>query len=417
MSNVTGFDDGTAFTVLVVDDAPENLAVIGGILQPFFRVRVAKTGQRALGTAASESPPDLILLDVMMPQMDGYAVLAALQDNPDTRTIPVIFVTAMDADKDVERGLTLGAVDYVTKPVSPEVLLARVRVHLALAHAKRQLRAQNEDLQQVAEAADADLNVFATVVNSPRYGDAFSREVAAAILATRATRRRHIEALLRLVKDKGYDGIDLDWEELTAADRDKFSLFVEELAAALHAEERFLSVAVYPKTSEPGRWPSQRAMDYKRLGAAVDEFKLMTYAYSGPWSGPGPQSPYTWLDQVLTFAESRVPAKKIYMGVPFFGYSWRGGGARAMTGREVARLPKRFFKGSARDDASGELILRFTDDYGVEHHAYVPDATAIAKKIAFLRREHPRIGGIAIWVMGQEGKGFWTAVAEGLQKP
>jgi signal transduction histidine kinase len=157
MSNVTGFDDGTAFTVLVVDDAPENLAVIGGILQPFFRVRVAKTGQRALGTAASESPPDLILLDVMMPQMDGYAVLAALQDNPDTRTIPVIFVTAMDADKDVERGLTLGAVDYVTKPVSPEVLLARVRVHLALAHAKRQLRAQNEDLEERVADRTRDL--------------------------------------------------------------------------------------------------------------------------------------------------------------------------------------------------------------------------------------------------------------------
>jgi spore germination protein YaaH len=279
------------------------------------------------------------------------------------------------------------------------------------------VRAQHEDLKQVAEAADADLNVFATVVNSPRYGDAFSREVAAAILATRSTRRRHIQALVSLVKDKGYDGIDLDWEELTAADRDKFSLFVEELAAALHAEERFLSIAVYPKTSEPGRWPSQQAMDYKRLGAVVDEFKLMTYAYSGPWSGPGPQSPYTWLDQVLTFAESRVPARKIYMGLPFFGYSWRGGGARAMTGREVARLPKRFLNGSERDDASGELILRFTDDYGVAHHAYVPDATAVAKKLAFLRREHPRIGGIAIWVMGQEGKGFWSAVADGLQKP
>jgi spore germination protein len=281
--------------------------------------------------------------------------------------------------------------------------------------ANGRVRAQHEDLELVAEAADAGLNVFATVVNSPKSGAAFSRDVAVAILATKATRRRHIEALVRLVKDKGYDGIDLDWEELTAADRDKYSLFVEELAAALHAEKRFLSIAVYPKTSEPGRWPSQQAMDYRRLGAAVDEFKLMTYAYSGPWSGPGPQSPYTWLDQVLTFAQSKVPATKISMGVPFFGYSWRGGGARAMTGLEVARLPKAFKRGAKRDAASGELILQFTDDFGVQHHAYVPDATTIAKKLAFLRAQHPEIGGIAIWVMGQEGRGFWPAISRGLK--
>jgi spore germination protein YaaH len=278
------------------------------------------------------------------------------------------------------------------------------------------VRAQHEELELVGEAADAGLNVFATVVNSPKYGAAFSRDVAASILATKATRRRHIANLVSLVKDKGYDGIDLDWEELTAADRDTFSLFVEELAAALHAEKRFLSIAVYPKTFEPGRWPSQQAMDYRRLGAAVDELKLMTYAYSGPWSEAGPQSPYSWLDQVLSFAESKVPAKKIYMGLPFFGYSWRGGGARAMTGREVDHLPKSFFKGSERDAASGELILRFTDDFGVQHHAYVPDATTIAKRLAFLRKRHPDIGGIAIWVMGQEGRGFWRAIERGLQQ-
>jgi two-component system, NarL family, sensor histidine kinase BarA len=157
MTNVTELDDGSEFTILVVDDSPDNLAVIGGILQPHFRVRVAKTGQRALAAAAGEPRPDLILLDVMMPGMDGYAVLASLQDNPDTRTIPVIFVTAMDRDTDVERGLTLGAVDYVTKPVSPPVLLARTRVHLALADATRKLHAQNEDLEESVAERTHDL--------------------------------------------------------------------------------------------------------------------------------------------------------------------------------------------------------------------------------------------------------------------
>jgi len=310
---------------------------------------------------------------------------------------------------------TLGGAGSLRAAVAAEAL-DEVCFDWYHSQANGSVRAQHEDLELVGEAADDGLNVFATVVNSPKSGAAFSREAAAAILATRATRRRHIQVLVQLVKDKGYDGVDLDWEELAAADRAKFSLFVEELAAALHAEERFLSIAVYPKTSEPGRWPSQKSMDYQRLGAAADEFKIMTYAYSGPWSSAGPQSPFTWLDQVLTFAVSQVPAKKVYMGLPFFGYSWRGGGARAMTGKEVSRLPKSFKRGAERDPASGELILRFTDDFGIDHHAYVPDAATVARKLAFLREEHPGLGGIAIWAMGQEGAGFWRAIERRLQE-
>lgn len=98
-------------TILVVDDTGENLTVIGGLLQPFFRVRVANSGMRALKVARSDPRPDLILLDVMMPEMDGYAVLAELRQDPYTRDIPVMFVTAMDGDQDEEYGLSLGAVD------------------------------------------------------------------------------------------------------------------------------------------------------------------------------------------------------------------------------------------------------------------------------------------------------------------
>jgi putative two-component system response regulator len=134
-------------TVLVVDDTPENLTVLGELLQTRFRVRVANSGRRALQVAASEPRPDLILLDVMMPEMDGYAVIAELRANPLTRDIPVIFVTAMDADADEEHGLSLGAVDYIAKPIRPAIVLARVIAHMDLKLARDALRDQNTWLE------------------------------------------------------------------------------------------------------------------------------------------------------------------------------------------------------------------------------------------------------------------------------
>lgn len=134
-------------TILVIDDTKENLTVIGELLQPFYRVRVANSGIRGLKAATSEPRPDLILLDVMMPEMDGYAVIQALRQNPETASIPVIFVTAMDADQDEERGLNLGAVDYLTKPIRPSILLARVHTHLELKQSRDWLKDQNGYLE------------------------------------------------------------------------------------------------------------------------------------------------------------------------------------------------------------------------------------------------------------------------------
>jgi putative two-component system response regulator len=117
-------------TLLIVDDQPENLAALGDLLEPHYRVIAATAGRRALQLAAAESPPDLILLDVMMPEMDGYEVLAHLREDPATHDIPVIFVTARDAELDEEYGLKLGAADYITKPIRPAIMLARVLTQL-----------------------------------------------------------------------------------------------------------------------------------------------------------------------------------------------------------------------------------------------------------------------------------------------
>ena len=134
-------------TILIVDDTPENLSVLGELLQSSYRVRAANSGRRALQIAHGTPPPDLILLDVMMPEMDGFDVLAELRNNPATQHIPVIFVTAMDGTEDEEHGLDCGAVDYITKPIRPAIVLARVRSQLELKLARDILRDQNAYLE------------------------------------------------------------------------------------------------------------------------------------------------------------------------------------------------------------------------------------------------------------------------------
>lgn len=147
-------------TVLIVDDMPQNLLLLGELLQPICQVRAANSGERALRVARSAPHPDLILLDVMMPGMDGHAVLRQLRADPATRDIPVIFVTALDDAADEECGLSLGAVDYLTKPIKPAVALARVRAHLELARARRQLAAQNEWLEAEVQRRTAETRLI-----------------------------------------------------------------------------------------------------------------------------------------------------------------------------------------------------------------------------------------------------------------
>lgn len=120
----------TDTTILIVDDAPESLSVLRKLLWPKYRVLAAASGAGGLRVAGNLPKPDLILLDVMMPDMDGFEVLAQLHNNPATRDIPVIFLTALANTCDEERGLKLGAADYITKPITPALVLARVRTQL-----------------------------------------------------------------------------------------------------------------------------------------------------------------------------------------------------------------------------------------------------------------------------------------------
>jgi putative two-component system response regulator len=134
-------------TLLIVDDEPMNLSVLAQHLRPTYQVRAASSGEAALRIAASEPRPELILLDVMMPGMDGYEVLERLRSDPATADIPVLFLSALAEAEDEERGLTHGAADYITKPIRPAVVHARVRTQLEAKHARDLLKGQTDALE------------------------------------------------------------------------------------------------------------------------------------------------------------------------------------------------------------------------------------------------------------------------------
>jgi class 3 adenylate cyclase len=143
---------GEKHTILIVDDTQENILLLSEILESDYLTKAAINGERALKIAFSAEPPDLVLLDIMMPGMSGYEVCKRLKENPDTRSIPVIFVTAMNEVDDETKGLELGAVDYITKPISPPIVKARVKAHLERYEQARQLATWNQTLEQrVAE--------------------------------------------------------------------------------------------------------------------------------------------------------------------------------------------------------------------------------------------------------------------------
>ena len=129
--------------ILIADDAPSNIQLLAGLLKDSYQIKVATGGERCLELATAVPQPDLILLDVQMPDMDGYEVCQRLKNQESTQSIPIIFVTGKDQEADEELGLSMGAVDYITKPYSPAIVEARIATHIML-------KQQSDDLRNLA---------------------------------------------------------------------------------------------------------------------------------------------------------------------------------------------------------------------------------------------------------------------------
>lgn len=145
--------------ILIVDDERFNVNVLVDLLKPNYKIMVAINGQQAIKAAHSSVPPDLILLDIMMPEMDGYEVCQQLKSDPSTKDIPIIFVTAMGQQQDETKGLELGASDYLTKPIVPAIVEARVKTQLALKHTLEELRSAYKLIESQKKRMQTELDV------------------------------------------------------------------------------------------------------------------------------------------------------------------------------------------------------------------------------------------------------------------
>ncbi len=159
-STFQNFAAGEKKTILIVDDTPDNIVLLSALLKDSYKTKIATGGMKALQIASTAPHPDLILLDVMMPEMDGYETCRQLKANPATADIPVMFLTAKTQTEDEELGLRLGAVDYVTKPISPPILFARVATQLSLKNARQLLQNQNAHLEQMVAERTSQLNLM-----------------------------------------------------------------------------------------------------------------------------------------------------------------------------------------------------------------------------------------------------------------
>jgi spore germination protein YaaH len=227
------------------------------------------------------------------------------------------------------------------------------------------------------------------------------------VIADPQLRAANVAALVNLAVVKGYDGVDLDYENLLASDRAAFTSFVQQLAGALHAQGKLLSVNVYAKTSESGTWDGPRAQDWWAIGQAADQVRIMTYEYSWSTSPPGPIAPVGWVNDVIGYATSQIPPAKILQGMPFYGYDWVGQRGTDLVWTQAMDLASRFAVPLMWDSASASPWFEYVSG-SARHTVWFEDGSSVGAKLDVARLHD--VGGISVWRLGGEDPANWSAV-------
>jgi len=270
----------------------------------------------------------------------------------------------------------------------------------------------------LVEEAHTSGTLVIPLINNYYAGIGFDPSPVSTVVHSPTLRAAHIAALVSETLACGYDGIDIDYESLNGLDdREPFSLFVEELAQALHEEGKLLSVTVHPKTAEPGTWAGPRAQDWSRIGAAADRFRVMTYGYHWRTSPPGPIAPLFWMRDVAEFAIGEVGPHKVYLGIHFYGLDWGDGGATSLEWEGVQDLIAA--TGAQRRweevDAEGRHVAEpwFTYTVGsVQHEVWYADGESVAARLSLVREYG--LGGVVLWRLGGEDPANWAFIAAAL---
>ena len=264
--------------------------------------------------------------------------------------------------------------------------------------------------REVAEACrHGNIKLIPLISNAVR-GKGWDPGVVLAIVNSPERRKEHIAGLVALTVENDYAGIEIDYEMLKPETRDAFSLFMEELAEALHARGKLLATAIHPKTAEPGKDWGPKAHDYARIGRVCDSIRIMAYDYHWSTGPAGPVAPLPWYREVLAHAAREIPKGKLLMGLPTYGYGWTGeksGKSSSVEAQAMPEFTRKLGVEAARDPESN--ALRFTYPKGSEtHHVWYEDAECLKPKVAAAREAG--IAGIAVFRLGAESEGFWKVL-------
>ena len=234
-------------------------------------------------------------------------------------------------------------------------------------------------------------------------------EPVANMLHDPAAMTRHINDIVALVQRERYDGIDIDYEDLPATDRQVFTTFVTRLADALHDKNKILTIAVFAKTTDAGEDGRNAGQDYAAIGKAADEVRLMAYDYNWSGSAPGPVAPLPWVRDVLTYAKTQIPAEKIVLGVAVSGYDWVDGGqGEVVTWIQCFGRARAFHATSQFDRLSQSPYFKYTDAQGHQHEVWYENAESTATKLEAAKAAGIR--GAFLWMISSEDDRTWATL-------
>jgi spore germination protein len=228
----------------------------------------------------------------------------------------------------------------------------------------------------------------------------------ASVLDHPALARRQVTGIVALVDSNHYAGIDLDYENLQAGDRQAFTAFVTRLAAALHAKGKILSVALFAKASDAGYAPRNVAQDYAAIGRIADQVRLMGYDYHWDTSPPGPVAPIGWIRDVISYAKTRMPASKIILGIPEYGYDWSRGLGTGISWQQAVQLSRQYHAPPHYDSSSQSPWFTYTDASHRRHTVWFENAESTQAKLDAAQG----IGGVYLWLYSDPDPGTWSVL-------
>jgi spore germination protein len=265
-----------------------------------------------------------------------------------------------------------------------------------------QTSAGAQDIQRLRQAG---LRVVPTIANITN--GSFSYQPIGRILHDPVLARDQVAAITSLVEKQGYAGIDIDYEDLHTGDQAVYLHFIEELATALHARGKILSVAVFPQTSAADVSSSNPAQNYAAIGKVADQVRIMGYNDHWATSPPGAVAPIGWVKSVLKYATSQIPAGKVVLGIPLYGYDWGDGPAQTISWLQALKLSRQYGATASYDKTSQAPTFTYTSG-GRQHTVWFENAESTTAKFDAVKGDS--VAGVYLWMYGYEDPGTWSAL-------